>query len=133
MYVITYHEEIRIEYVSAGAFDASNDFSVRFASGGQGAVLQRDADLLHLWTVFQRAQVGAKKTEAQAALTAEISKRSKVDREVREATRELLSQPAILSMLYVRIPLLFKTMIYIYPPHSFKFFSLLLAANAAVV
>ena len=36
-----------------------------FAAGGQGAVPQRDADLLHLWTVFQHALAG---TLAHSAL-----------------------------------------------------------------
>ena len=85
----------------AGVFDSTNDFSVRYASGGQGSVHQRDADLLHLWAVFQRAPSGAQKVEAQAALSAEIAKRSKVDKDVRQAVRDLLSQPSVVATLQV--------------------------------
>lgn len=66
-----------------------------------GHIPQRDADLLHLWTVFQRAAPGAPKVEALAELNAETSKRSKVDAHVRGAVQDLLEQPAVLVKLQV--------------------------------
>jgi legumain len=73
--------------------------AVDYSEGGQESVPQRDADLLHLWTEFQRAAPGARKASALAALQAETAKRAKVDADVRAAVKHLLSQPAVLSNL----------------------------------
>lgn len=66
-------------------------------------MLQRDADLLHLWTEFQRAAPGAAKTRATEALQGEIANRAKVDADVRAAVVHLLGQPEFLSGLQVSL------------------------------
>jgi hypothetical protein len=73
--------------------------TAKFSEGGQESVPQRDADLLHLWTVFERAAPGGAKAKALKQLQIETSKRAKVDGVVRDAVKHLLSQPAVLSIL----------------------------------
>lgn len=62
-------------------------------------MLQRDADLLHLWAAYQKAPPGAPKARALAALSEETSNRAKIDAGVRSAVRDLLEQPAVLVIL----------------------------------
>ena len=86
--------------IAAGGF--SNDaLTAGFTQGGQESINQRDADLLHLWTVFQRAAPGAPKAAALAALTAETANRAKTDADVRATVAGLLQQPAVLLALQV--------------------------------
>ena len=92
--------ETYLALIAAGGF--SNDaLTAGFSQGGQESINQRDADLLHLWTVFQRAAPGAPKADALAALTAETTKRAKTDADVRAAVAGLLQQPAVLLALQV--------------------------------
>ena len=69
-----------------------------------GAVPQRDADLLHLWTAYARASGHVAKSGALAALDAAIDARAAVDGAVRAAVRGLLRQPAVLALLQARMP-----------------------------
>eukprot|EP00884_Botryococcus_braunii_P000248 jgi/Botrbrau1/10223/Bobra.0362s0013.1 len=73
-----------------------------YSAGGMGSVPQRDADLLHLYTVFQRAPAGAAKVKALAALNQETGARAYVDKAVRDATTALLKSPPILLKLQER-------------------------------
>jgi len=66
-----------------------------------GAVPQRDADLLHLWTAYSRADKPSKKAAALAALHAEVDKRDRVDSTIRSSVWALLQQPAVLTQLQV--------------------------------
>ena len=66
-----------------------------------GAVPQRDADLLHLWTAYSRAGTPSKKAAALSALDAEVDKRSRVDSTIRSSVWALLQQPAVLAQLQV--------------------------------
>ena len=83
---------------TAGVQGADNDL---FSEGGMGAVPQRDADLLHLWTAYTRAETPTKKTAALAALHAEADKRDTVDSNIRSSVWALLQQPAVLAQLQV--------------------------------
>ena len=82
----------------AGITGADNDL---FAEGGMGAVDQRDADLLHLWTAYSRAGTPSEKAAALAALHAEVDKRDRVDSAIRSSVWALLQQPAVLAQLQV--------------------------------
>ncbi len=82
----------------SGGLSASNEL---FADGGMGSVPQRDADLLHLYTAYQRAATPADKAAALAVLDAEIDRRRAVDDSVRSAVWGLLQQPAVLAQLQV--------------------------------
>lgn len=73
-----------------------------YASGGMGSVPQRDADLLHLYTAYQRAPAGSAKVRALEALNLETSARAFIDKAVRVATTVLLGSPAVLSKIEVR-------------------------------
>ncbi len=86
---------------SSGMY-AANDL---FADGGMGAVPQRDADLLHLYTAYQRADGPAAKAAALATLDAEIDRRRATDDSIRSAVWDLLQQPAVLVQLQVRLRL----------------------------
>ena len=86
---------------TAGVQGADNDL---FSEGGMGAVPQRDADLLHLWTAYARAEAPAKKAAALAALHAEVDKRDAVDSRIRSSVWALLQQPAVLAQLQVLTP-----------------------------
>ena len=86
---------------TAGLESADNDL---FSEGGMGAVPQRDADLLHLWTAYTRAATSSKKAAALAALHAEVDKRDAVDSNIRSSVWALLQQPAVLAQLQVRRP-----------------------------
>ena len=66
-----------------------------------GAVPQRDADLLHLWTAYSRAGTPSEKAAALAALHAEVEKRDAVDSRIRASVWALLQQPAVLVQLQV--------------------------------
>lgn len=66
-----------------------------------GAVPQRDADLLHLWTAYSRAGTPSEKAAALAALHAEVDKRDRVDSTVRSSVWAMLQQPAVLAQLQV--------------------------------
>ncbi|KAK9907315.1 hypothetical protein WJX75_001305 [Coccomyxa subellipsoidea] len=83
----------------SGSLSASNNL---FADGGMGAVPQRDADLLHLYTAYQRAATPADKTAALAVLDAEIDRRRAVDNGIRSAVWDLLQQPAVLTQLQTK-------------------------------
>ena len=83
---------------TAGVQGADNDL---FSDGGMGAVPQRDADLLHLWTAYTRAETPSKKAAALAALHAEVAKRDAVDSNIRSSVWALLQQPAVLAQLQV--------------------------------
>ena len=74
-----------------------------------GAVPQRDADLLHLWTAYSRAGTPSEKAAALSALDAEVDKRDRVDSTIRSSVWALLQQPAVLAQL--QVPALFT-------PHS---------------
>lgn len=82
----------------SGGLNAASDL---FADGGMGAVPQRDADLLHLYTVYQRASGPAAKAAALAALDAEVDRRRATDGSIRSAVWDLLQQPAVLAQLQV--------------------------------
>ena len=69
-----------------------------------GAVPQRDADLLHLWTAYTRAETPSKKAAALAALHAEVDSRNAVDSSIRSSVWALLQQPAVLAQLQVLKP-----------------------------
>lgn len=84
----------------SGSLSASNTL---FADGGMGAVPQRDADLLQLYTAYQRAATPADKTAALAVLDAEIDRRRAVDNGIRSAVWDLLQQPAVLTQLQVGV------------------------------
>ena len=86
---------------TAGVESADNDL---FSEGGMGAVPQRDADLLHLWTAYTRAQTPSQKAAALAALHAEVDRRDAVDSNIRSAVWALLQQPAVLAQLQVLRP-----------------------------
>lgn len=66
-----------------------------------GAVPQRDADLLHLWTAYSRAGTPSDKAAALAALHAELDKRDAVDTRIRSSVWALLQHPAVLAQLQV--------------------------------
>lgn len=88
----------------ARAGDGSSDLSAAnnpFADGGMGAVPQRDADLLHLYTAYQRAAGPVAKAAALAVLDAEIDRRRATDNSIRSAVWDLLQQPAVLAQLQV--------------------------------
>lgn len=72
-----------------------------FSEGGMGAVPQRDADLLHLWTAYSRAGTPSEKAAGLAALHAEVEKRDAVDSHIRASVWALLQQPAVLAQLQV--------------------------------
>lgn len=74
----------------------------QFANGGMGAVPQREADLLHLYTAVQRADSPAAKVQALEALHAETDQRLRIDKGIRVAVGQLLRQPAVLSSFQVR-------------------------------
>ncbi|KAK9806827.1 hypothetical protein WJX72_004028 [[Myrmecia] bisecta] len=69
------------------------------ANGAMAAVPQRDADLLHLWTAFNRAATSGEKARAMAALDAEISSRARIDKGVRTAVADLLMQPEVMATM----------------------------------
>lgn len=83
-------------FVGGFASDLSSDNGF-----SQESILQRDADLLHLWTVYTRAAPGAPKAEALARFSEETSRRARVDGAVRAVSRDLLEQPSILVSLQV--------------------------------
>ncbi len=66
-----------------------------------GAVPQRDADLLHLWTAYSRAGTPSEKAAALAALDAEVDARNRVDSTIRSSVWAMLQQPAVLAQLQV--------------------------------
>lgn len=78
-----------------------NQLSEQYAHGGHQSVLQRDADLLHLQTEFERAAPGPAKVSALAAFNAEKNKRAGVDKAIRDAVRDFLSQPEFLILVQV--------------------------------
>ena len=80
----------------------NSDLTAQYAHGGHQSVPQRDADLLHLWTVYQRAAPGAAKAAALEALNAETDSRAKVDAAVRHAVKLFLGQPEFLATLKVQ-------------------------------
>ena len=57
-------------------------------------MLQRDAELLHLWTEYQRANTSAARGRAQQALSSELGKRSAMEAAVQAAVLSLLREPA---------------------------------------
>ena len=63
---------------------------------------QRDADLLHLWTMVERAAPGQPKAAALARLSAEASKRVVTDAAVRCAVHALLHRRRTGALLQVR-------------------------------
>jgi hypothetical protein len=67
-----------------------------------GAVPQRDADLLHLWTAYARAEGPVAKSGALLALDAAVDARRRVDGAVSAAVAGLLRQPAVLELLQAR-------------------------------
>ena len=67
----------------------------------QNSVPQRDADLLHLWTMVERAAPGQAKASALARLSAEASKRVVTDAAVRSAVHALLHKRRTGSLLQV--------------------------------
>jgi legumain len=69
----------------------------QYANGGMGAVPQREADLLHLYTMVQRADSPAAKVQALEALHAETDKRLRIDKGIRNAVGQLLRRPAVLA------------------------------------
>ena len=69
-----------------------------------GAVPQRDADLLHLWTAYSRAGPPSEKAAALTALDAEVDKRDRVDSTIRSSVWAMLQQPAVLAQLQVLAP-----------------------------
>lgn len=85
-----------------GAGDGTVELGdARYASGGMGSVPQRDADLLHLYTAYQRAPAGSKKVRALEALNLETSARASIDKAVRVATAALLGLPTVFSKIQV--------------------------------
>ncbi|CAK0784835.1 hypothetical protein CVIRNUC_008040 [Coccomyxa viridis] len=95
-------EEPAADYLgelNTGLESADNDL---FSEGGMGAVPQRDADLLHLWTAYTRAATPSKKAAALAALHAEVDKRDAVDSNIRSSVWALLQQPAVLAQLQAK-------------------------------
>ena len=78
---------------------AAGENAALFAEGGMGAVPQREADLLHLWTAYERAADPVAKSGALAALDAAIDGRRRTDDAVRGAVWDLLRRPAVLSLL----------------------------------
>ncbi|CAL8462896.1 g2430 [Coccomyxa elongata] len=97
--VADYLGELNTGDGSSGLSAAANN---PFADGGMGAVPQRDADLLHLYTAYQRAAGPAAKAAALAALDAEIDRRRATDNSIRSAVWDLLQQPAVLAQLQVK-------------------------------
>ena len=81
--------------------NGNSGLTAQYAHGGHESVLQREADLLHLQTVFQRAAPGQAKAEALQALTAETEKRARVNGAVRDAVRTFLGHPDFLVLLKV--------------------------------
>ncbi|KAK9790770.1 hypothetical protein WJX73_004252 [Symbiochloris irregularis] len=66
----------------------------------QESVPQRDADLLHLWTVYTRAPAaGGAKAKALQAFQAEVDRRATVDLAVRAAVGNLLSNATVMEMI----------------------------------
>lgn len=91
---------LEIGIPNAGNF-GNSALTAQYAHGGHESVLQRDGDLLHLQTVFQRAEPGLAKVKALKALNAETEKRARVDGAVRQAVRNFLGQPEFLLLLQV--------------------------------
>ncbi|CAL5223295.1 g5786 [Coccomyxa viridis] len=95
-------EEPAADYLgelNTGVEGAKNDL---FAEGGMGAVPQRDADLLHLWTAYSRAGTPSEKAAALAALDAEVDARNRVDSTIRSSVWAMLQQPAVLAQLQAK-------------------------------
>lgn len=73
----------------------------------QQSVPQRDADLLHLWTVYLQAAAGAAKAQALASFNAEVGKRAHMDAAVRSLVQGLLSNVSVLTAIQVKLACLF--------------------------
>ena len=67
------------------------------------SVPQRDADLLHLWTVYMRAPAGTPKAKALAAFRAEVDRRATVDAAVRQAVSRLLGNATVVNAMQVSV------------------------------
>ena len=69
----------------------------------QESVPQRDADLLHLWTVYVRAPAGTPKAKALAAFRVEVDRRATVDAAVRQAVGRLLGNATVVNAMQVSV------------------------------
>ncbi|GAQ89237.1 vacuolar-processing enzyme precursor [Klebsormidium nitens] len=73
-------EEDVAEYIGS---DPANDKASRLVGAAQGSVLQRDADLLHLWHKYSNAPAGSqRKADALEEFSRQTSTRAHVDKSV---------------------------------------------------